>query len=116
MFRRTFDFARTAMLAGMASYAGPECIAQPPGAFAMTGSMISPRAGHTATLLLNGKVLLAGGYQGSPDDVLATAELYDPSTGAFTATGNMTTPRVLHTATLTCRRPRLGSRWPGFQR
>ena len=53
--------------------------AQTPGTFTVTGSMTVPRAFHTATLLPNGKVLIAGG--GS-----ATLELYDPATGTFTAT------------------------------
>src|SRR5438309_1874432 len=64
---------------------------------AKTGSMLATRAQHTATLLRNGKVLIAGGVNASA--VLASAELYDPATGAFSATGSMTAPRVNHTAT-----------------
>jgi hypothetical protein len=46
-----------------------------------------PRAGHTATLLPNGTVLIAGS---STSSAAATAETFDPATGAFTATtGNM---------------------------
>ena len=62
------------------------------GTFAQTGSMISPRESHTATLLPNGKVLIAGG--GS-----ATLELYDPATGTFTATAT-TASRIVVSATL----------------
>jgi Kelch motif len=71
--------------------------------FIPTGNMSTARIGQTATLLLNGKVLIAGGmtstsaFDGQP---LATAELYDPSTGAFAAVGPMTTSRAGHTATL----------------
>ena len=52
----------------------------------------------TATLLLNGKVLAAGGEDDT--GIHATAELYGPSMGTFTATGSLTTPRVGQTATV----------------
>jgi len=66
---------------------------------ATTGPMASPRTGHTAALLPGGKVLIAGGYDGS--NYLNTAEIYDPATGKFTATSRtMTAPRSGHAATL----------------
>src|SRR3990170_776254 len=68
-------------------------------AWVTTGSMIEARQGHTATLLRDGKVLVAGGRP-SEGIVLASAELYDPSSGTWTATGNMVTPRDGPTATL----------------
>jgi len=49
--------------------------------FVATGSMHVPRFGASATLLANGKVLIAGGYA-DDDNVLASAELYDPSTAS----------------------------------
>ena len=64
------------------------------GVFMPTGNMVSARAGHTATLLANGKVLVAGGSSGD------AAELFDPATGEFTATGSMETSRTNATATL----------------
>jgi N-acetylneuraminic acid mutarotase len=63
--------------------------------------MIEFRSNHTATLLRDGMVLVAGGAvdQPGPGDV-ASAELYDSGLGTWTATGDMVTPRYLHTATL----------------
>jgi hypothetical protein len=70
------------------------------GTITSTGSMLSVSFGHTATLLNDGRVLIAGGSDGSNSVPLATAEIYDPSTGAFTSTGSMTAVRNGHTATL----------------
>jgi hypothetical protein len=67
---------------------------QKTGAFSLTGDMTAARRRHTATLLADAKVLIAGGTGAD------SAELYDPSTGAFTVTGKMVIPHVSHTATL----------------
>ena len=70
------------------------------GTFNPTGNMGTPRAGHTATLLANGKVLVSGGLTSMDvTGVVSSAELYDPATGAFTPTGSMTEAREEHTAT-----------------
>ncbi len=73
--------------------------ASPPGnnGFLATGSMPMARYEHSATLLPNGTILVAGGYNGT---ALSEAELYDPSSGVFTGTGTLTHPRDAHTATL----------------
>jgi N-acetylneuraminic acid mutarotase len=71
------------------------------GTWTATGNMIEAHAGHTATLLPNGKVLVSGGYRSEPEDhYLSSAELYDPSSGTWTATGKMVEARLGHTATL----------------
>ena len=64
-----------------------------------TGSLNTARYLHTATLLPNGMVLVAGGHISSPN-VTASAELYDPANGTWTATGSLNTARGEHTATL----------------
>jgi hypothetical protein len=76
--------------------------AQPAGTFTPTGSMTTARWSHTATLLADGRVLIAGGHIFSDGKWSGTwtAELYDPSTGTFTATGHVTTARLSQTATL----------------
>jgi Galactose oxidase, central domain len=68
--------------------------------FVMTGSMETPRSAHSATLLSNGMVLVAGGTSTESSNALATAELYDPNSGTFAATGSMQAARSSHTATL----------------
>lgn len=70
------------------------------GHYISTGSMATPRAYHTATLLPNGKVLVAGGIQATFGSPLASAELYNPSTETFSPTGAMTTGRKGHRAAL----------------
>lgn len=61
-----------------------------------TGYMISRRQSHTATLLADGTVLVAGGFG---DGLLTSAELYDPATGTWAATGDMISGRNNHAAT-----------------
>ena len=87
------DLSLCLLLLGLGAITA-SAIAQTPGTFTATSNMTAARAGHTATLLPNGKVLIAGGTG------LPSAELYDPVTGLFTPTGNMTTPRLGHTASL----------------
>jgi hypothetical protein len=65
--------------------------------FTSAGNMTIGRYRHTATLLRNGKVLLAGGN--SPG-VRLPAELYDPATNTFAETGLMLDARASHSATL----------------
>jgi len=61
--------------------------------------MLSPRSGHSATLLPDGKVLIAGGMRRN-QDFYRSAELYDPATGKFSQTGEMSIGRVGHAAVL----------------
>ena len=68
------------------------------GVFTPTGNMATGRQLPTATLLQDGKVLVAGGYDGI--HYLARAELYDPTLGTFVGIGGMTTVRESATATL----------------
>jgi hypothetical protein len=65
--------------------------------FQPTGSLRGTRLGQTATLLNDGRVLMAGGGRGG---LIASAELYDPKTGTFSETGSLITPRHKHTAGL----------------
>ena len=77
------------------------------GTFTPTGPMTGGREFQTATVLADGRVLIAGGSSGSEQDVpgdtaddIASAEVYDPATGAFTPTGPLIDGRQYQTATL----------------
>ncbi len=66
--------------------------------FARTDDMLTGRVSHTATLLPDGRVLIAGGW--GPDGILAAAELYDPATRTFLPAGSLLEARASHIAAL----------------
>jgi N-acetylneuraminic acid mutarotase len=71
------------------------------GKWTVASTMVQARLGHTATLLPNGKVLLAGGItNGPPQTPFSSAEIYDPVTGTNGPVASMHSTRVYHTATL----------------
>ncbi len=82
------------MMTGLATVAGAAEL----GEFVPTGPMTQPRAGHTATLLQDGRVLIFGGWSGSQPTFVA--EIYDPGTGRFTRLPTSFEPRDGHSATL----------------
>src|SRR5205807_1419112 len=69
------------------------------GTWTATGSLNTARYLYTATLLPNGKVLVAGGDD-SNFNASASAELFDPASGTWAATGSLNTARYTHTASL----------------
>lgn len=78
------------------------CGGAPPvriGTIASAAPMLAPRSGHTATLLADGHVLIAGGMRRN-QDFYRSAELYDPASGKFTVTGDMQVARVGQIAVL----------------
>ena len=89
-----------AFMSGPTSFVSAQAVAP---SWSFTGNLSTARSGHTATLLPNGKVLVAGGSNrgfGFPAALFNSAELYDPATGTWSSTGNLNTARADHTATL----------------
>ncbi len=106
--RGVFVRAKWAMLSLLAAGSVPACgdrahpaglsdaAARAGGSFRYIGSMTMPRARHSATLLPNGKMLIAGGGNNGTN----TAELFDPATGTSAPTGTMSIDRFWPTAVL----------------
>lgn len=102
----------TVLVAGGQGSSGPpldtaEIYDPATGTFSLTTSkpggtnMNSARAEHTATLLNDGTVLIAGGRTNDETgSVIDSAEVYDPSAFAFTAVSPMNSPRFVQSATL----------------
>jgi len=75
------------------------------GTWTPTRNLTAGRSKHTATLLADGTVLVAGGtatvqLRDAPSPSPVTAELFHPDTGAWTPTAPLGRPRVFHTAVL----------------
>ena len=71
------------------------------GNWSLTDSLPFAVTDHTATLLPDGKVLVAGGYDGNINDAhVASVALYDPATGKWKSMTPMQVRRTSHTATL----------------
>ena len=68
------------------------------GTLSRVGSMATRRAAHTATLLPDGRVFVAGGMAGS--STVATSEVFDSAVTAFASAASMSVARAGHTATL----------------
>jgi N-acetylneuraminic acid mutarotase len=69
--------------------------------WSQAASLLTARQNHTATLLPNGKVLVAGGMAPPNNSMpMTNAEIYDPVANTWTAAAPMTSPRISHTATL----------------
>jgi N-acetylneuraminic acid mutarotase len=88
---------------GWNSTASAEVFDPSRGSWTLTAPMSVARARHTATVLVDGEVLVAGGsttFHGETGSVTATAEIYNPATGKWRSAGQMARPRYVHSAVL----------------
>jgi hypothetical protein len=65
--------------------------------FTASNTLLTPRSGHTATLLYSGQVLVTGGTADG-GGALASAELYNPATKSWSPAGALSKPRTGHRA------------------
>lgn len=72
----------------------------PSGSFSLISNMVAARGEHSATSLLDGRVLIAGGDGAPSSPAGRTAEIYDPATRRFSPTGSMNKLRAMHSAVL----------------
>src|SRR5579862_4189681 len=94
--------AAAILISSLASYAHMAPVVAPirsAGTIRSASSMLDPRSGHSATLLLDGTVLIAGGMRRN-QDFYRSAEIFDPATNQFHRTGDMSIARVGHEAVL----------------
>ncbi len=93
-----FPFATIILAAGLAAGSPLPAAAAGSGTWTLTGNLNVARDGHTATILSNGDVVVAGG-EGSAG-VTASSEFYVPSSGTWTKTGGLAVARAGHGAVL----------------
>lgn len=96
----TLSVGETAAFSGLGTFsdASTEALSPGGGTWTPSGSLTTPRLYHTATLLQDGTVLVAGGYNTS--STFASAERYYPASGTWVPAGTMATARAFHSATL----------------
>jgi N-acetylneuraminic acid mutarotase len=97
--RRTFAKFSLATLTAMALLLAAQANAQV-ATWNAAGNLTTGRAFHTATLLQDGTVLVAGGETNTTGGMTASAEIYNPISNTWAATGSMLNIREGHTATL----------------
>ena len=102
MFFKRASILAVLVVAGLLGTLGDDAVRASGGTgswlYSSASSTSVPRVLHTATLLNSGKVLVAGGFDGT--NPLTSTELYDPITNAWSAAATMNVPREGHTATL----------------
>ena len=94
----TLRLGGSLLVTALAGSCAAENSERAPGTLTVLGDMLVRRSQHTATRLLDGRVLIAGG--GTPERAQASVEIYDPSLGASVHAPDLLEPRAGHTATL----------------